>query len=268
MASTQQKQAEAKARKKAEALTQKLVQAARPNTTTWVDDSYGEALGRLLIKTVDGERSTKSKGLRHLEQVRKMTGYMGEESSIQGTKVWFLDTSKSSPGCGFISPLFYDADGHWDNALAAKEGITITPHALGRCYQRLRTNSSTDIKALLLKLVGLADAADYLGEEVEVTVPGGTFYLVQDNLPVSWHKTIKNIRAFCEKAMIEKGESLDDPDVQEAIEILIDEQEVPIKVTVAGTNQTREGKVTLKQARALKIGNPQWVVKTFIATKP
>ena len=178
MASSQRKMEEARAARKAAALLSRLQQE---NTTTWVDEAYADRLTKSLHADILAE--SKQHVVLYLNRLRKSKSYLFEEPIVRGTRAWALDTSKGRKGWLFISPFDYDKNGKWKAELVAPTPIYLSPHSMGRIYLRLRSNSGSDFKAIVKQLVVLGDPADHAEtEEFEVSVPGGRFFVVRDNI--------------------------------------------------------------------------------------
>jgi hypothetical protein len=190
MASTSARQEaarQARRAQKAKAATDALLASfTQPNTTTWVDEDYASLLAKQLFNKV---KSADSGDFIRLKKIRTNICYISEEpcrlkSGQPGTKVWALDYSKHRDGWMFISPFFFDAAGKPAMLnFSPPDPIYLSPHSVMRIYQRLRSNSATDFKCLVDKLAILGSPKDHsLGDEFEVTVPGGRFYVVRDDM--------------------------------------------------------------------------------------
>ena len=233
MASTQQMQARAKAKKKADALLAKL---SNPNTTSWVDEGYSKLLAAQLVNKLsvashDLDRSC------YLNRMRKDFAYVCEEPIRGGTRVWFLDNSISRKGQVILSPFDYDEKGRRiEKSIfnGVNDTIYISKHGLERVYQRLRSNSLTDAKDCIKALLVLMGTPPEEGEEAEVKVEGGTFYLCSDNLDVAAASGVP-------------------PDASDDHPVILHANEMgnPIGTTTVGELRKRRTK-------------PFWLVKTYI----
>jgi hypothetical protein len=238
MATTQQKQAEARAKKKADAFFAKLTQ---PNTTSWVDGGYSRLLAAQLYQKLQAAAGDMHRTA-YLNAVRKDFSYVCEEPIRNGVRVWFLDNSVSRPGTVVLSSYDYDINGKFvKESLATTCGqVLISKHGLERTYERLRSNSLTDAKDVIKQLLVLMKTPPKeVGEETEVKVPDGTFYLVGDTMDLA----------------AGRGIPLSAPDHH------------PVVMHYnPGTPQYQQVLGTVGELRAVMC-HPFWVVRTYIADK-
>lgn len=242
MASTRQKQAEARAKRQADALLAKLT---RPNTANWVDEGYSKLLAAQLYQKLDAASGDGGR-TRTLERIRRDFSYVCEERIGNRTRAWFLDNSTCRPGNVIISHLDYNGAGQVKTYLDDEYSpIYLTKHGLERVYQRLRSNSLTDAVQLIKELTKL-DKPKAIGEELTLKVSGGRFELISDALRIG-----DQISHFAYQLA---------PDAPPEQPVIIHVLDLDI-LTTAGEIRTH-----LENARD-STTEPFWVVKTYVADK-
>lgn len=131
------------------------------NSATWVDELYAKRLARQdldYIKPGIGERNP----LYRLGTVRRSRLYLREcfipgPTYKQTVRVWVVDLAPPDPDGGrqSLTILHCDynpktGDVRLDTAAAATH-VVVTPHALERLHERLRTNALGDVYRLALR---------------------------------------------------------------------------------------------------------------------
>ena len=212
--------------------TQELMERLKQSSTVnWVDEDYADKLSQQLYNRIKAESG--GNVVSTLGRIRQSAGYLSEEVIEGITTVWFLDWSMRRDGWLLLSPFFYTADGRWIPEVQPPMPIMISPHSMGRVYQRLRTNSASDFKSLVDQLKALEDPAEHpLGEEFEVYTEKGRFCVVRSMM---------------------HGWKIGDT----------------IRMSLNG--QVREFLIKTEEELRLvneKMDTPAWVVKTYIGNKP
>lgn len=131
------------------------------NNTSWVDELYAKRLARQDLNYIK-PLADESNPLYRLGTVRRSRLYLRESlipgpTYKQAIRVWFLDRAPPDPD-GSPQPLtimhcdYYPKTGEVrpDTAAAATH-VAVTPHALERLHQRLRTNALGDVIRLALR---------------------------------------------------------------------------------------------------------------------
>ncbi|MGY4828347.1 hypothetical protein ACVNIS_07210 [Sphaerotilaceae bacterium SBD11-9] len=160
------------------------------NTATWVDEAYGRRLAQQMVQHLrrrDGEGSPK-----RLAQMRASRLFLREQpmrigpGMKQGSRVWYLGPAPKTiippadadleflvPGLSIFT-LDFDARGDLvprsSRALCA---VQVSMHALGRAFERLRTNDMGDVRRLLLVPLSEHDAPETLAADVEFSTEAG-----------------------------------------------------------------------------------------------
>jgi hypothetical protein len=162
--------------------TQELMERLKQSSTVnWVDEGYADRLAQQLYNRIKSEAG--GAVVCTLGRIRQSAGYLSETEEDGITTVWFLDYSIKREGWLLLSPFFYTEDGKWVPQVQPPEPIYLSPHSMGRCHQRLRTNSASDFKSLVDQLKVLGDPADHeAGEEFEVYTETGRFCVVRDQM--------------------------------------------------------------------------------------
>jgi hypothetical protein len=211
--------------------TQELMERLKQTSTVdWVDEGYADRLAKQLYQRIKAEAG--GRVVERLATIRQSAGYLSETEEDGITTVWFLDYAIKREGWLFLSPFFYTPDGKWEPQVQPPEPIYLSPHSMGRIYQRLRTNSASDFKSLVDQLKVLGGPADHeAGEEFEVYTETGRFCVIRDQMH-DW----------------KMGDT--------------------IRVLINGTPRafvisTEEELKAVRQ----KMDAPAWVVRTFIASK-
>ena len=172
MSSTQRKQQEAAARRRAE-------RRLRPNTVSWVDEGYSRRLARLMRESIEGRGIY---AFFHLESARRHPGYVAEETTPAGSTVYALTTEEDIPDAIGLIDLHFDPAGRLrrrKSLLSKDVSVGISDHALRRLFERLRTNSQAELIPAFKALTALpVPTVDDLDRQISIEVPGGTFHMV------------------------------------------------------------------------------------------
>jgi hypothetical protein len=156
------------------------------NNVEWVDEAYSKRLGGQLYNDVAGPEGKGFK-VTTLKAARRSTRiYMGEEffqygpnGKHRGNRIFILDYSTTGPHI-FLMPLLYDRFGRLmpRETMLTAELFCITRHAYERLFERMRTNSLDDVKAVIKQLIGLP-APTAVDEERDFRLEGlGVFHCV------------------------------------------------------------------------------------------
>lgn len=128
------------------------------NTTSWVDELYSKRLARKAIKYV-GRDADENNPLDRLSTLRSSRIFLREEvvrgpGVKQSVRAYFIDLVPSGSQRA-LSILHCDYDprnGRIRRKTArAAVHVAVTPHALERLYERLRTNALGDVYRLALR---------------------------------------------------------------------------------------------------------------------
>jgi hypothetical protein len=167
--------------------TIKSRRTARRNTTTWVDDRYGQLLARQTVDRVMPADESAGGELLTLGAVRRSHLYICERPGKvgfgmkRGTRVWHLDGSSGLSGVG-IYTVDYDRSGRVIiRSMYSPPVYVITRHALARLFQRMRTNSLDEVTRFALAPIAYLDPPYKPGLAAEIVVVGrGTFHAVSE----------------------------------------------------------------------------------------
>ncbi|MBX3608651.1 MAG: hypothetical protein KF871_02045 [Hydrogenophaga sp.] len=165
----------------------------RSNTASWVDERYAKQLARQAVDTLDADRGNNT-AMMTLSTMRKSSLFLREErvrvgpGFKVGTRVWCLDTPVSQARIDRLAPgrrtlegikvfaIDYDDKGRvrLGNLKSRPPLANISQHALGRLFERLRTNALDDVvrEALIPVSLLAQPMLDAVGEEVEIALLG------------------------------------------------------------------------------------------------
>lgn len=128
------------------------------NTTSWVDELYSKQLARKAFGYV-GRNEDEESPVNQLRKLRTSRIYMREQKVRgpgvkQSIRAYFLDLSLSGSE-RTLSIVHCDYDPRNGrirrNTAKAALHVAVTPHALERLYERLRTNALSDVYRLALR---------------------------------------------------------------------------------------------------------------------
>ena len=128
------------------------------NTSSWVDELYSKRLAKQAVGYV-GRGADEATPVDRLSKLRSSRIYLREETVRgpgvkQSVRAYFLDPALSG-GEHALSIVHCDYDPRngriRGNTAMAAVHIVVTPHALERLYERLRTNALGDVYRLALR---------------------------------------------------------------------------------------------------------------------
>lgn len=128
------------------------------NTSSWVDELYSKRLAKQAFGYV-GRRAEEETPVDRLSKLRSSRIYLREEivrgpGVKQSIRAYFLDLSISGME-RTLSIVHCDYDPRngrmRSNTARAAVHVAVTPHALERLYERLRTNALGDVYRLALR---------------------------------------------------------------------------------------------------------------------
>jgi len=128
------------------------------NTSSWVDELYSKRLAKKAFGYV-GRRADEESPVNQLSTLRASRIYLREQKVRgpgvkQSIRAYFLDLSLSGTE-RTLSIVHCDYDPRngriRKNTARAAVHVAVTPHALERLYERLRTNSLGDVYRLALR---------------------------------------------------------------------------------------------------------------------
>lgn len=128
------------------------------NTTSWVDELYSKRLAKQAVGYV-GRAAEEETPVDRLSKLRSSRIYLREEivrgpGVKQSVRAYFLDLSVSGRERA-LSIVHCDYDPRNGrmrrNTARAAVHVAVTPHALERLYERLRTNALGDVYRLALR---------------------------------------------------------------------------------------------------------------------
>lgn len=156
------------------------------NTATWVDQRYGSLLARLSIETLKASSlevedliTARGRMAGRIEVFRGYAGWLAETPlkkvgygvSKPGTRLWQMDCDvDKSTTCIYISSVDFNRHGRLIRGKSDSR-MVITHHAMGRLFERLRTNALGEV--IRLGLVPLTELLPpkRLGEEATIRIP-------------------------------------------------------------------------------------------------
>lgn len=166
------------------------------NTATWVDQRYGSLLARLSRETLEASAievgdliDTKGRMADRIELFRGYAGWLAETPlkkvgygvSKPGTRLWQMDCNPDKTvTCIYISSVDFNRHGRLVRGKTDSRAV-ITHHAMGRLFERLRTNALGEV--IRIGLVPLTELLPpkRLGEEATIRIPEvGRFEAVAD----------------------------------------------------------------------------------------
>lgn len=159
----------------------------KENTATWVDQRYGSLLARLSREALDasaddvrGSLKAKKRQTNRIEDFRTYAGWLTETPlkkvgygvSKPGTRVWMLSRVKDKNFAGiFICGSDFDRHGRPSGANCDCRAL-ITDHAMGRLFERLRTNALGEVIQVGLVPLTALPLPEGLGIEGTIRIPG------------------------------------------------------------------------------------------------
>lgn len=152
------------------------------NTSSWVDELYSKRLAKQAFGYV-GRRADEETPVDRLSKLRSSRIFLREET-VRGPgvkesiRVYFLDLSISGMERSLsIVHCDYDArNGRMRRKTArAAVHVAVTPHALERLYERLRTNALGDVYRLALRPLSRVpppNKAQFMREDMVIHLSG------------------------------------------------------------------------------------------------
>lgn len=160
------------------------------NTATYVDERDGKRWARQMMEHLrhqDGEASPT-----RLAQMRSSRLYLREKfdrigpGMTRGTRVWYVGAAPKEhqppanadmefmvPGLSIFT-VDFDARGDYvPRSAGGLCAVQISVHALGRAFERLRTNDREDVRRLLLVPLSEVAAPESLAVEREFSTTAG-----------------------------------------------------------------------------------------------
>lgn len=163
------------AKRKVAELLKRAQERHMPNTTTWVDEQYSHRLAGQLREDIHKSATENPNRIKHINQARKMPGYICEEPIRGGTELYYLDNSvHTSDFCLLVDR--YDETGRWLGPSKSQTDIYVSYHAILRLFQRLRSNSRGDLLKAVKSLFTLPNT-NQVGVETKLQTDFGSFFL-------------------------------------------------------------------------------------------